>query len=334
MLLIDALYINNGGGKVLLDYILLQYFNHDEKPFLLLDSRIENQLSTDISSFKYVFINSFIDRYRFYLDNRFDKVLCFGNIPPPVYLSAQVFTYFHQPLFLEIPESFNLKNKCIYFIKSLVLRKLKRNTTFWLVQSEYIKDKLSKKYKIEAGKIKTLPFYPPLSIHQDKEMLKRNKNSYIYISNAPPHKNHIRLISAFCLFFDKHKIGNLTLTVNKDFPELLDLINQKIDMGYPIINIGFVPRDQLAIIYQESEYLIYPSLAESFGLGLVEAIENGCKVIGANLPYTYAVCEPSLAFNPMDEESIFNALCLSLEKELKPSISKVSNNIDALLSLL
>ena len=46
--------------------------------------------------------------------------------------------------------------------------------------------------------------------------------------------------------------------------------------------------------YLSSEFLMFPSLTESFGLGLIEAIECGCKVIGADLPYTYEVCEPHL----------------------------------------
>jgi hypothetical protein len=68
-------------------------------------------------------------------------------------------------------------------------------------------------------------------------------------------------------------------------------------------------------------------------LGLVEAIENGCKVIGADLPYTYAVCEPSLSFNPLQTESIVEALSLSLQTT-KMSKSKVKNEISALINFL
>ena len=75
-------------------------------------------------------------------------------------------------------------------------------------------------------------------------------------------------------------------------------------------------------------------MAESFGLGIVEAIENGCKVIGANLPYMYAACEPSLVFNPLDESSIADALEKSLEPKVKYSISNVNNRIDDLISIL
>ena len=87
--------------------------------------------------------------------------------------------------------------------------------------------------------------------------------------------------------------------------------------------------------YLSSEFLIFPSLTESFGLGLIEAIECGCIVIGADLPYTYEVCEPSLVFNPLVDKNIFDAFEDSLNKEnLKLSVSRIKNNIDQIIGLL
>ncbi len=103
---------------------------------------------------------------------------------------------------------------------------------------------------------------------------------------------------------------------------------------YLFIILVFVNRSQLSQWLKSSEYLIYPSLAESFGLGLIEGIENGCKIIGADLPYTYEVCDPSIIFNPKEQESIYNALVISLENNTKDSIPKISNKINQLMNLL
>jgi glycosyltransferase involved in cell wall biosynthesis len=75
-------------------------------------------------------------------------------------------------------------------------------------------------------------------------------------------------------------------------------------------------------------------LAESFGLGLVEAINCGCKVIGADLPYTYAVCKPSIVFNPLEVDSIVSALCLSLQDNIPPSQAIVKNQIQNIIEIL
>ena len=163
----------------------------------------------------------------------------------------------------------------------------------------------------------------------------REKNTYLYVSNATPHKNHQRLIDVFCQFYNKYQFGKLILTVNKDYPEVLELIESKIKKGYPIENIGFVDRLTLQKKYLSSEFLIFPSLTESFGLGLIEAIECGCKVIGADLPYTYEVCEPSFVFNPYDENSIFHAFEKTLSSQtIKPSLPRIENNINQIISLL
>ena len=49
----------------------------------------------------------------------------------------------------------------------------------------------------------------------------------------------------------------------------------------------------------------------------------------------YEVCEPSLIFNPLDENSIFNALENALNSEtIKPSLARIQNNINQIISLL
>ena len=49
-------------------------------------------------------------------------------------------------------------------------------------------------------------------------------------------------------------------------------------------------------IYKYVDYLVYPSLVESFGLPLIEAQINHVNII-ADLPYVYDVCKPYL-FDP------------------------------------
>ncbi|MDN5489885.1 MAG: glycosyltransferase, partial [Acinetobacter sp.] len=104
--------------------------------------------------------------------------------------------------------------------------------------------------------------------------------------------------------------------------------------GYPIVNVGFVSRDRLINLYKSNEYLIFPSLAESFGLGLAEAIDGGCKVLGADLPYTYEVCNPSLVFDPYNVNGIENAIITAITQELTSSNKVISNDINQLILLL
>lgn len=338
MILIDALFINNGGGKILLDYLISNLEKSDLNVFYLLDDRIVGK-HPKIDSDKHIYLKaSLVKRRKFYVKNKksFSKVFCLGNLPPNIKLDSKVFTYFHNSVFLEIPKEFSFIERFKFRLKTSVLKKIAKNTDFWIVQSDLIKDKLQSKYHFKSENIKVLPFYPQFNTL--KENFVREENTYLYVSNATPHKNHKRLIEVFCNFYDHYNKGKLIVTVKEDvalFSVVLDLIKEKQLGGYPIENIGFVNRLTLQKKYLSSEFLIFPSLTESFGLGLVEAIECGCKVIAADLPYTYEVCVPSLVFNPKDKASIFSVFEKSLNgAELKSSIPIIKNEINSIVDLL
>lgn len=333
-ILIDAIYINNSGGKVLLDYLIKCLEKTDGNFIYLFDKRIINNHPSIKSSNQIIYLKaSFYLRYKFYRKNRnsFTRVLCFGNLPPNIELSAEVYTYFHQPMFLNIPKEFSIIEQIKFHIKISILKLIAKKTNYWIVQSNFVKDELIKKYKIKHTKIKILPFYPQF---EDTIATIKEKYTYFYVSNASPHKNHKKLIEVFCRFYDKHKLGTLILTINDDNKSILELIKLKIKLKYPIKNIGFIGREELKKYYLNSEFLVFPSLTESFGLGLIEAIESGCKIIGADLPYTYEVCEPSIVFNPIDDESFLDAFEFSLKENVKESIPKIKNNINELINIL
>lgn len=335
MILLDAVYINNGGGLVLLKYLIDFFERKSLDVFYLLDSRVENYFN-EININKKKFIsNSILERHFFYKKNKqkFNKVICFGNLPPTIQLNAEVFVYFHQKLFLEIPENFSIKNKFIILIKQNILNFIKSNADYWLVQSDTMKIELAKKYFNGVDeKIVKLPFYPELEFSMGS--VARIAGSFLYVSNSSPHKNHYKLIESFCLAYDEIKKGSLTITIPISDVNLCGLIKEKINLGYPIINIGFIEREKLAEIYLNHEYLIFPSLAESFGLGLAEAIDGGCKIIAADLNYTYEVCEPSLVFNPYSVESMKNAIVTAVQNELPYAQKLIENDISKIMQLL
>ena len=335
MLLIDAIYINDSGGKILLDYLLQELEKTDKKCIYLLDSRVEDKVFFLKNSTNEVhFLEaSLYKRHMFYLKNRnrFSSVLCFGSLPPSIKLKAKVYTYMHSDLYIKVPKDSSRKFKFLFFLKRKVLQFLEKNTDFWMLQTETVAKNFKNKFNISENKILQMPFYP---IMRKNDNVIREKNTFLFVSNAVPHKNHIRLINAFCKFYDREKKGKLIITVDFSYQHLIELIDEKQKKGYPILNVGFIERENLADIYSSAEFLIYPSLAESFGLGLAEAIDGGCKVIAADLPYTYQVCNPSLTFNPYSIDSIESAIIKSVTQELPESNKIITNDINQLILLL
>lgn len=335
MLLVDSVFVNNGGGLVLLRYLVDYLESEFQEVFYLFDRRTEVYFQNIPALRKKYISNSLIERHFFYQENKvkFDQVLCFGNLPPTIRLKSRVLVYFHQLLFLKIPKDFSLKNKIIYYIKQNILNFLKSNADLWLVQSEFIRLELSKKYfSGEGEKIIKLPFYPGFNFSNVD--VQRIESSFLYISNSSPHKNYYKLIEAFCLAYESVKVGSLTVTVPDSDIKLCELIHKKNELGYPIINVGFIDREKLVELYLSHEYLIFPSLAETFGLGLAEAIDGGCKVIAADLNYTYEVCEPSLVFDPYSIDSMKNAIVIAVRNDLPYPKKLIENDISKIMQLL
>ncbi|WP_267739796.1 glycosyltransferase [Myroides injenensis] len=334
MILLDSIYVNNGGGKILLDYLVLEFELRKMDVFYLFDKRCYGSYN-HLSSSRTLFVDGKVrKRKEFYKKNglKFEKVLCFGNLPPLENLDCQVYTYFHQPMYLNVPKEFSIKERLTFKFKQLFLSFFKNNTNFWLVQNSFIKDELCKKYNLDFDKVLLMPFYPNKDLYCLPS--RRENNTFIYVSNGTPHKNHLRLFGAFKEFYDIYKKGKLIVTINSEYSLLLEEIEKLRNDGYPIVNIGFVNRKELISNYHKAEYLIFPSLEESFGLGIVEAIECGCKVIGADLPYMYEVCNPSINFNPMSIEDIKFAFVKAINKEEKETTQNIFNEIDKLISIL
>lgn len=331
--LIDSLYVNNSGGKILLDYLVNELESREMDVFYVFDERTRDSFS-NIPAERRVFMQgSLKQRYNFYKANkhRFSKVLCFGNIPPPIRLSAETLTYFHQPLYLVKPTDIGFKKKITLFLKVLTIKNFLKNTDRWGVQSDNVATMMVKGWNVQPNKIEVLPFYPPL---QGNDCIESSDDKYLFVSGGNSHKNHHRLIKAFEKFNKRYPEAELHLTISEKFPDLLDYIRTKTLNGVNIINHGFIPRHKLADLYTSSGFLIYPSLAESFGLGLIEAIESGCKVVASDLPYVHAVCKPSLVFEPLSIDSICDALIASKVSQLQPSSLKTDNQIDTIISFL
>lgn len=337
MVLIDAVYINSGGGKTLLDYfikIYLSKYNHLKFHFLL-DRRIEKDYKSLENS---LFIRSTIyNRYKFYKKNKnlYKIVFCFANIPPPIKLDSIVYTYFHQAKLLHSFPNIGCKEFFILSLKKFYFFYFKDYTNKFLVQTSYIKRDLQKKYNLKELDIYVLPFYDNSFGETKSSNLIKKRNTFLYVSNAGAHKNHSNLLHAFVRFYLQYNTGILYLTVSEENTLIIDLINLYKKSDIPIVNLGTINHLELIEYYKVSEYFIYPSLIESFGLGLIEALQFNCKLIAANLDYTFEVCNPTLVFDPLSIDSIFNTLVeASFNGNLKDSSLNVTDNVNQIFTLL
>ncbi len=333
MILFDALHINNGGGKVLLDILISELDKNNNNILFLFDSRIRGN-HCSIKNNKVKYINSgFFSRLFYYLifGRKFLFIFSFGNIPPYIKRKNQIaYTYFHQELFLNSNKRVASFSEFLFFFKSKIIYLFRGNTNFWIVQSSLMLNKLSFRFSISEDLIKICPFYRDLS---SKNNLSKICDKFIYVSDAASHKNHDFLIETFCSFYDKYKYGSLYLTVSSNFIKTYNLIIDKCNKGYPIHNLGLLDFNQISDHLSTSSYTFYPSLAESFGLGLVESIICGSKLITSDLPYVYQICIPSFTFDPRNEKSLFFAFEKCMVDDLPDSKILIDNKLSKIIEL-
>jgi glycosyltransferase involved in cell wall biosynthesis len=63
--------------------------------------------------------------------------------------------------------------------------------------------------------------------------------------------------------------------------------------------LGYVPEDDLGVLYAHADWLLFPSFYEGFGLPALEAMANGCPVIAAHAGALPEVCaDAALYFDP------------------------------------
>lgn len=242
-----------------------------------------------------------------------DVLLCFGNFPPPsAYPGIEVYTYFHR---VGLIEQFSYGSSTVmrrlkYSALGFYLKRLLKNTDHVVCQSQTVASSFITHFEYPTDKMLVYSFYDKKRIadfYRQSGSSEKVKGRFIYVSNDAPHKNHLRLFGAWRMLCDEGIFPELVLTVPAG-SALEAEIEELETAGAKIINLGVVSYDEVLQQTVRSEFAVYPSLQESLGLGLVESAMLGCKVLAADLPYTYEAIEPSTTFDPLSVESISQAV--------------------------
>lgn len=330
MLLIDAIYINQGGGFVLLRYLLDVLKERDIDFFLLADDRCIGELE-DVANIQYMRA-SLKGRWEFYqkMPTSVTSVFCFGNVPPPIRLDVPVYTYFHNINMLTLSDCRSFKQKVMYWLKRTYIKSKRKNTDSWFVQTTNTARELIKNLKVKDSSVSLYPFYRIPKFQR----CECERTDYIFVGEDSGSKGHKELIEAWRILHSRGVYRTLHLTVSSQSPLYNELKN--IPEGCPrIINHGFIPLEEVFELYSKCRATIYPSRNESFGLGIIEAIEAGCDVVASDLPFVHSICKPSEVFDMQNPCSIADAVVRYEQgncKSYKTVDDQVNELVDVIIS--
>lgn len=132
----------------------------------------------------------------------------------------------------------------------------------------------------------------------------------LFVGAADEDKNLVRLAKAFARVRAKHTDLQLVFAgkIEWGFDRLMGQLRQ-LGIGEGITLTGFVPDQDLPILYSGAELLAMPSLHEGFGLPALEAMACGIPVLCSNIAsLPEVVGDAGLQVDPYNVDEIAQAL--------------------------
>ena len=201
--------------------------------------------------------------------------------------------------------------------------------------SEFVKKKLLKTFSLPTEKI-TVTYEAPdeIFIQAGKESLSEGKEKQVlatygiskpfilYVGNAFPYKNLDNLLQVLTLI--DRKISLSYVGGRSGFVYRLGKKAKDFGIDDRLIVTGFVPNEDLAVLYKLASCFVFPSRSEGFGLPGIEAMASGCPVVCSNIPVFKEVYgEAALYFDPEKPKDIAEKIELIMKNsELKTDLIK------------
>ncbi|MBI4039331.1 glycosyltransferase family 4 protein [Candidatus Daviesbacteria bacterium] len=218
-----------------------------------------------------------------YFDLFFQSLPIFKNKPTVVTI--------HDVVPLRFPQHFpsGIRGQLKFLLQKLSLQSARAVVT----DSDASKSDIVKFLKVAPQKIFSIHLAPSpiFSRISDQSQLDAARQKYqlpasyiLYVGDVSYNKNLPRLLEAIAdldvnLVMVGQAVADETVAETK---ELMTKINQ-LGLKERVWRLGFVADEDLVAIYNLAGCLVLPSLAEGFGLPVLEAMATGCPVVTSNI---------------------------------------------------
>lgn len=157
-------------------------------------------------------------------------------------------------------------------------------------------------------------FYPI----SDREVLERirrkygiDKNVILFVGNLELRKNVPKIFEAYHIL--KDKIGkDYEIVICGDKKWAFDHIKDSVErfgIKDKVIFTGYVPEEDMVVLYNIANLFVFPSLYEGFGLPVLEAMKCGIPtVVSDRSSMPEVVSDASMLVNPEDSNEVADAI--------------------------
>lgn len=207
--------------------------------------------------------------------------------------------------------------------RRLVVPKVVKISDKIITVSNFEKNRIKEFFGFNENDNRLVAIYNGVSQHfrkiNDQKELNRVKSTYhlpdnflFFLGNTDPKKNTPGTLKAFSDYLKKYNNNNLFLVMlDYEKSELEKILNEIGDpeLKNKIILTGYVKNTDLPAIYSQCKIFLYPSLRESFGIPMLEAMRCGVPVITSNTSSMPEVSgDAAYIVDPYKPEEITNGI--------------------------
>ncbi len=143
-------------------------------------------------------------------------------------------------------------------------------------------------------------------------LLSNQQPCFAAIGSFEPRKNQGFLLDVFEeLWRDGHELRLIVIgRQNEESRNLINRFRRHPETGKRLVCVFDALDEELGFVYERCRALIFPSLAEGFGLPLVEARMRGCRVIASDLPAFAELADKGVSLYPSNSKAALKQLVL------------------------
>ena len=228
-----------------------------------------------------------------------DLLHCTSNTAP-IFSKIPIITTLHDIIYLEksylkiLQSTATSYQKFGNIYRKLIVPRVMKRSKVVITVSKYEKNRISEFFGLHDNS-NLVAVYNGVGSHfipvSDELVLKRVRKQYrlperffFFLGNTDPKKNTKGTLKAYSDFLKLSDSDHKLVMSDYDRSELKKILE---DIGDPdlmnnIILTGYINNSDLPAIYSLCEIFLYPSLRESFGIPILEAMSCGVPVITSN----------------------------------------------------
>ncbi|MCD2347505.1 glycosyltransferase family 4 protein [Clostridium guangxiense] len=232
--------------------------------------------------------------------------------------SRYVVGYIHDVIFMknrkEVPYSKSLYKIFGRLYRKLIVPKFAQKADEIITISKFSKVDIEKTLKINQDKIKVIyNGCDSIDLHEEFTKSYNIDEKYIFaIGSLDKRKNTELIIRYFSEFIKNGKYKHYKLKIcgiDDFYNTYFGSIVEKLKIKQSIISVGKVDDDELTNLYLNSEFFIFLSSYEGFGLPPLEAMKLGVPVVCSKLSCLEEIVgDAAELVNPYVEEDVINSM--------------------------